>query len=76
MLGRFPAGRLWFSFLVGWLIKTLVVRFGGAKGYTDGKVFFIGVILGDCIAAGFWLLMGVALSSFGYTWRPVMIMPE
>lgn len=46
-----PATRVWFSFLVGWGIKSLVVRFGGGRVYQELKPLFIGLIAGELIAA-------------------------
>lgn len=47
MLGAWNSRSLWFSFLLGWLIKTLVIKFGGGCGYRSLKPLFIGFILGD-----------------------------
>jgi hypothetical protein len=51
----------WFSFMVGWAIKNLVIRFGGAKLYTALKPFVVGIIVGDALAAMVWLLTGYVL---------------
>jgi hypothetical protein len=48
-----PAQVLWFPFLVGWVAKTCVVKYGGGKGYQAGKPFFLGLILGDVMSAAF-----------------------
>jgi len=75
MLGTYPVQHLWFSILIGWIAKSLVLRFGGAKLYTDGKPLFFGLIVGESAAAGFWLLMGILLSGLHLPYRPVNIMP-
>lgn len=38
------------SFLIGWMIRTVVLRIWGAKSYERVKVFMIGVIAGEFIA--------------------------
>jgi hypothetical protein len=50
--GSWPASCCWASFLVGWGVKELVVRFGGGKVYQNLKPIFIGLIAGELIAAG------------------------
>jgi hypothetical protein len=51
----------WFSFFVGWCVKSLVVRFGGAKLYTSLKPFVIGIVVGEALASVFWLLAAYVL---------------
>jgi hypothetical protein len=75
MMGTFPGNHLWFSIMIGWLAKTLIVRFGGPRAFVSGKPFFLGLIVGESAAAGFWLVMGIVLSLFGVDYRPVNIMP-
>lgn len=48
--GTFPAGYSWPSFLLGWAIKQLVVKFAGGKAYNQLKPLFIGLILGEILA--------------------------
>jgi len=39
--------RIWLSFLVGWLVKLTILKFGSGKVLRQGRVFFIGFILTD-----------------------------
>jgi len=73
--GTFPGDTLWFSIFLGWLVKSLVVRFGGARLYSNAKPFFLGMIVGESVAAGFWLIVGIVLSSMNMPYRTVNIMP-
>ena len=75
MIGTFPGAHLWLSIFLGWLCKTLIVKFGGSKLYSAAKPFFLGLIVGESAAAGFWLLMGIVLSALGLPYRVVNIMP-
>ncbi len=45
------------SFLLAWLIKSVIMRFGGRKGYRSAKPFFVGLVAGEFLAA---ILLGVA----------------
>ncbi len=75
MMNTFPGQHLWFSIMIGWAAKTLMVRFAGVRGYVRGKPFFLGLIVGESVAAGFWLVMGIVLSRMGARYFPVHIMP-
>lgn len=57
VIGTYPAWRTWWSFLVGWAVKGLVVHFGGGKVYQNLKPIFIGVIAGELIAVGVSILV-------------------
>lgn len=48
-------------FLLAWLAKTLVLRFGGNKTYRRSVPFFIGVILGDIVTQAAWSFVGWVL---------------
>jgi len=50
--------RLWFSFFLGWLIKSLVMKYGGSDAYRNLRPFMIGLILGNVVAMVFWVLIG------------------
>jgi hypothetical protein len=75
MVGSFPGNVLWFSILIGWLCKMLIVRFGGAGMYLGARPFFIGLIVGESIAAGFWLIVGIFLSALEVPYAPVRNLP-
>jgi hypothetical protein len=59
----------WFSVLLGWLAKTLLLRLGGQSVYRAALPFFLGLILGDALSAAFWTLLGV-LTEVGYQVLP------
>lgn len=44
----------WFSFLFGWLLKSLVMRWGGYATYTRLLPLFLGLIVGDMVHQGLW----------------------
>ncbi len=49
--GTGPNQRTFYSFLIGWLIREAIVRFGGGKIYQDCKPFFIGLIFAELLMA-------------------------
>ena len=46
--------RMWFSVAVGWLVKTIILRYGGAVLFRKLKPVFFGLILGQFVTAGLW----------------------
>ncbi|MCC6442735.1 MAG: hypothetical protein IT210_04660 [Armatimonadetes bacterium] len=44
----------WASFLIGWLLKTLITRYGGLKVYRRLLPFFVGMIVGEMLHTGIW----------------------
>lgn len=71
----FPMGRIWFSILLGWLAKLIIVRFGGASLYRHARPVFIGMILGEVAAAAFWLIVSLVLLSQGMDYRAINLLP-
>lgn len=45
---------LWGSAFVAWLIKFLVVKYGGMNAYKEAKPFFIGLVIGAVFCVFFW----------------------
>ena len=46
-----------FSVFIAWGIKALVLKFGGATLYRRTVPFFIGIILGEVVCAGTWVVV-------------------
>jgi len=54
-----PMARWWFSYFVGWAIKSLILKFGGSDTYLLARPFMIGLILGNVASMVFWMLFGL-----------------
>ena len=50
--GSYTATACWGSFLLGWFVKTLVVRFGGGRSYQRLKPLFVGLVAGEVVFVG------------------------
>jgi len=50
---------LWFSVCIGWWIKFLLLRYGGGPVFKRARPFFIGLIVGEVLAAGLWMYLGL-----------------
>ncbi len=57
VMGIWLMRMLWFAIFIAWLIKTLVLRFGGPRTYAKTVPFFLGLILGQAVAAAGWCLI-------------------
>ena len=66
---------IWFSVLIGWVIKTLVLRLGGSQLYRTFKPVMIGLVLGECAAVGFWLCVSLMCVICGWNYESVKILP-
>lgn len=60
-----PMIQLWFSILVGWVAKWLLVRYGTAKTYDRAKPLFMGLVVGEFVAAAVWLLISHLTGAVG-----------
>ena len=51
---------LWLPFLVAWGLKSIVIRAGGLRAYDRSRPIAYGVIIGQIVVAGFWLVIDIA----------------
>ena len=47
----------WFSCLIAWIIKTVILRYGGMKLYIKARPWFLGMVLGEFGMAVIWALI-------------------
>ncbi|MCW8130764.1 MAG: hypothetical protein KIS92_10470 [Planctomycetota bacterium] len=62
-MGPYPLVCLWFSFFLGWAVKLMIVKFGGARTYMTTKRFFIGLVVGEACATLFWKLIAAWMNN-------------
>lgn len=51
----------WFAFFISWLLKALIVHYGGMKLHNQFVPFFLGLILGDFCIGSLWAITGPVL---------------
>ncbi len=56
---------LWMTCFLAWMIKGLIVRFGGLRGYLLLRPAFLGLILGQFTANGVWLVVDAIMGARG-----------
>jgi len=47
------------SILVSWLVKYVILRYGGMSSYRPASFFFMGLILGEFVVGAFWGTYGI-----------------
>ena len=57
----------WFPVFVAWLMKSVVLKYGGLKAYRSLWPLFYGLILGQFVAGGFWLIVDYFTGMMGNT---------
>lgn len=63
VVGCMPAMNTWGSFMVGWFVKMLVVRFGGGGVYQKLKPLFVGLIAGEVFFIGVHIIFNLVYQS-------------
>jgi hypothetical protein len=62
---------LWFNFLLGWLVKTFVLKFGSGSTLRGARNFFLGVIAAEAAQVGLCTVYSLVTgTSIGYIFMP------
>jgi hypothetical protein len=64
------AGVIWCSFLVGWLLKYVILKFGGVLEYHRLRPIFLGVVVGESIIGVIWVIINM-FARVGYSILPL-----
>ncbi|MGQ9456091.1 MAG: DUF6785 family protein [Armatimonadota bacterium] len=62
--------RLWLPMFIAWIIKLVILRYGGLKLYRRALPLFLGVILGECVVGSFWTIWGICFDIPSYAFWP------
>lgn len=65
----YPMQCFWYSLMIAWIVKFVILRYGGLKLYQKCRPFFYGLILGDALNGGIWILIGLI------TRKPYVVLP-
>ena len=61
---------LWSCIFVAWVIKAVLLRYGGLASYRRAVPFFLGVALGDYIVGSIWGILGILTDTPLYHFFP------
>ena len=56
---------VWFSALIAWVLKAIILHVGGGKLFRTLKPFFLGLILGEVLTAGAWVAVYALTVEYG-----------
>ncbi len=70
MAASYPAHKLWFSFLLGWLAKVVTLKYVGGSMLRVLRSFFLGVIIAESAAIGVSTVLGLLGIKLGYIFLP------
>lgn len=59
---RAETSLLWGSAFIAWLLKSLIVKYGGMNAYKGAKPFFIGLVAGTALAVFGWNVLDLICS--------------
>ncbi|MDH7568579.1 MAG: hypothetical protein QHJ73_03215 [Armatimonadota bacterium] len=62
----FAMDYFWFAFLIAWVVKVSLIRFGGRAAHARAIPFFLGLILGDYTIGSIWAIVGPVLGVATY----------
>lgn len=57
----YPLSCFWFSFLIGWVLKNAILKAGGLRLYRRARPVFLGLVVGDCLNGGLWVILSAVL---------------
>ena len=57
---------LWFSVFLAWLLKVLILRYGGPGFYRRLRPLFLGLVLGQFTAMNLWLVIDAITGKVGH----------
>ena len=58
-------GTMFFSVFLAWLLKTVILKYGGPALYMRTRPFFLGLILGQFVTAGVWYFIDYQTGTSG-----------
>ncbi|MDA1191723.1 MAG: hypothetical protein O3A46_08580 [Candidatus Poribacteria bacterium] len=61
-----PLIQLWFSTFVGWAFKASALRFGGLGTFRWWRPFFLGMVLGEFLSGGMWVVIDFIFGKQGH----------
>jgi len=62
----FAMDYFWFCMLIAWLVKLLLIRYGGMRTHNLFIPFFLGMILGDYTIGSIWAIVGPLMGVQNY----------
>jgi hypothetical protein len=65
MGGGYAIHHIWFSTFLGWLLKVTILKIGGIKVYQKLLPAFLGLVLGEFVIIGAWVIVDLIAGTRG-----------
>ncbi len=65
--GSWSMNLVWLPLFIAWIVKGVLMRYGGVRLYRQAMPFFLGLILGQILLGCAWHLLGLALDIVPYS---------
>ena len=62
MASTATASSYWFPLCLAWVFKSLILRYGGRRGYRQALPFFLGLVIGEALVGAGWSIVGCFLN--------------
>lgn len=62
---NFMMNKAWLSVAIAWALKKLILRYGGAARYQSSQYFFLGLIMGEALCNGLWIVIDYFTGKMG-----------
>lgn len=76
LANSYPMRVFWFSIMLGWLCKTLVMRLGGVPVYRRLSPIFMGMIVGTALSSVFWIVVRIVMYGMGEQGQAITFLPS
>jgi hypothetical protein len=60
---------IWASILVSWLVKWILLRYGGVPAYRKAVPLFVGMVLGEFVVGSLFSLGGLVFNAPVYAFK-------
>ena len=74
-VGGWYAWHIWFNVLLGWSLRLIITKYGGARVCSRARPLFLGMIIGEVMAVVIWVLFGAIRAAMGLTYQAVNVLP-
>ena len=75
LAGYYYFNYLWFPFFACWLIKGIILKYNGIRGYRKAVPLFLGLVLGDFVLGCIWAILGLLTGEATYMFQELVIAP-
>ena len=75
LAGHYYFNYLWFPFFACWLIKRIILKYGGLRAYRDALPLFLGLFLGDFVLGSVWAIIGLLTGKTTYMFQELVMHP-